>query len=222
PHDGRTFEGDRVLVAVGRRPATDELELDRAGIERNGAAVRVDSTLRTSNRRVWAAGDVTGGLQFTHVADYMAKTVLRNAIFPGSSKVDYSTVPWVTFTDPEVAHVGLGQEEAEARGARTFTYPFDDLDRAIADGETAGLVKVSADRKGRVLGASIVGHGAGDLLQPFVLAMKHGLRLSDISNSIFPYPTRVEGVKRAADAFQRARLEGRAGRLLRKVVQWLT
>jgi pyruvate/2-oxoglutarate dehydrogenase complex dihydrolipoamide dehydrogenase (E3) component len=212
---------DEIFVATGRRPATEGLDLDRASVHTERGAVVVDRTLRTSNSRIWAAGDVTGGLQFTHVADYMAKTVLRNALLPGSTKVDYGDVPWVTYTDPEVAHVGLSQAEAEARGGATYSYELDDLDRAIVDGEARGVVKISADKKGRILGATILGAHAGELLLPVVLAKKHGLKLSDISGTIFPYPTMVEGVKRAADAFQRARLEGTGGRVLRKVISWL-
>jgi pyruvate/2-oxoglutarate dehydrogenase complex dihydrolipoamide dehydrogenase (E3) component len=219
--NGTAVRGAEILVATGRRPTTQGLELERAGVELDGAAVIVDSHLRTSAPSVWAAGDVTGGLQFTHVADYMAKTVLQNAIFPFKKKVDYSVVPWVTYTNPEVAHVGLGQAEAEDRGASTFIYPFDELDRAIADGETQGFVKISADRRGRILGATILGHGAGELLMPLVLAMQNGIPLSKVSGTVFPYPTRVEGVKRASDAFQRTRLDGTGGRLLRKVASWL-
>ncbi len=219
--DGSRYTSGEILVATGRRPATEGLDLDRAGVRVARGAVVVDATLRTSNRRIWAAGDVTGGLQFTHVADYMAKTVLRNAIFPGSQRVDYANVPWVTYTDPELAHVGLTHEEGEARGGSSYTYRFDDLDRAIVDGETKGFVKVTADRKGRILGATVLGAHAGELLLPLVLARKHGLTLADISGTIFPYPTMMEGVKRAADAYQRARLEGGGGRLLRKVVSWL-
>lgn len=220
--DGSRFEAAELFVATGRRPATDGLELDRAGVEREGAAVRVDDRLRSTSPSVWAAGDVAGALQFTHVADYMAKTVLRNALFPLSTKVDYSTVPRVTYTDPEVAQVGLGRAEAEDRGASTYTYELADLDRAICDGRTAGFVEVHADRKGRVLGATVLGSEAGELVLPLVMAMKHDISLSGISDTIFPYPTRMEGVKRAADAYNRSRLEGRGGWVLRKVVSWLT
>ena len=220
--EGRRFPVDEVLVATGRRPNTGDLELERAGIERSGHAIRVDSTLRTTAPRVWAAGDVTGGLQFTHAADYMAKTALRNALLPLNARVDYRCVPWVTYTDPEVAHVGLGEQEAAERGARTHTYPFDDLDRAITDAQTLGFVKISADRKGRILGATVLGHGAGELLQPIVLAMTHRLPLSKVAGTIFPYPTMVEGVLRTANAYQRTRLEGPGGRILKKVVSWLT
>ena len=218
---GTRTTADEIFVATGRRPATEGLDLDRARIRTERGAVVVDAKLRTSNRRVWAAGDVTGGLQFTHVAEYMAKTVLRNALLPGSTKVDYGNVPWVTYTDPEIAHVGLSHDRAEAEGGITYAYELDDLDRAIVDGEARGVVKISADKRGRILGATIMGSHAGELLLPLVLARKHGLKLTDISNTIFPYPTMVEGVKRASDAFQRARLEGTGGVVLKKVISWL-
>jgi pyruvate/2-oxoglutarate dehydrogenase complex dihydrolipoamide dehydrogenase (E3) component len=218
---GDRVVADEILVATGRRPNTEGLDLDRADVRTERGAVVVDSTLRTSSPRIWAAGDVTGGLQFTHVAEYMAKTVLRNALMPGSTRADYGNVPWVTYTDPEVAHIGLTQVEAEARGATTYIYGLDDLDRAIVDGTARGMVKISVDKKGRILGATILGAHAGELLMPLVLAKRHGLKLSDISNTIFPYPTMVEGVKRASDAYQRARLEGTGGRVLRKVISWL-
>lgn len=219
--DGRRVECDEILVATGRRPHTGGLELQRAGVERDGAAVRVDRSLRTTAPTVWAAGDVTGGPQYTHRADRMARTVVRNALFPFSSKLDDAGIPRVTYTDPELAHVGMAREEAESRGGTTHTYDLSDLDRAIVDGTDRGFVRVTADRKGRVLGATILGHGAGELLQPLVLAVEHDLTLSDLANTVFPYPTMMEGVKRAADAYQRSRLDGLGGRILRKVVSWL-
>lgn len=218
---GAPVRAREILVATGRKPTIGGLELDRAGVRTEGGAVVVDDTLRTSNSGVWAAGDVAGGLQFTHVAEYMAKKALRNALVPGSSKVDYGTVPWVTYTDPEVAHVGLSQDEAEARGGTTYTYELDDLDRAIVDGETDGFVKITADGKGRVLGATILGAHAGDLLMPLVLAKQHGLTLSKLADTIWPYPTMVEGVKRAANEYQRTRLDGAGGTILKKVISWL-
>jgi pyruvate/2-oxoglutarate dehydrogenase complex dihydrolipoamide dehydrogenase (E3) component len=220
--DGSEVAGQEIFVAAGRTPHTDGLRLEAAGVERVGQAVRVDNKLRTTSTGVWAAGDVTGGLQFTHVADYMAKAVLQNAIFPIKKKVDYRNIPRVTYTDPEVAHVGLTQEEGEALGGTTHSHPFHDLDRAMVDGETMGFAKVTADKKGRILGATILGHGAGELIMPLVLAKTHGLTIGKISGTVFPYPTRAEGVKRAVDAFQRDRLEGTGGRILKKVVSWLT
>jgi pyruvate/2-oxoglutarate dehydrogenase complex dihydrolipoamide dehydrogenase (E3) component len=219
--DGRRFPCDEIFVAVGRRPNTVDLDLDRAGVELHNGAVRVDRTLRTTARGVWAAGDVLGGLQFTHVAEYQAKVVVQNALLPLKKKVDYSAVPWVTYLDPEVAHVGMLESRAKDEGARTFSYPFSELDRAIADGDTKGMVKISADKKGRILGATIVGAAAGELIFPLVLAITHGIPLSKISSTIYPYPTRMEGVKRAADEYQKTRLDGLAGSLLRKVVSWL-
>ncbi len=218
--DGRAFAADEILVATGRRPNTHDLGLDAIGVDVDGGIV-TDDTLRTTAKGVWAAGDVVGGLQFTHVADYQAKVVLQNALLPLRKKADYSAVPWVTYTDPEIGHVGLSEEEANGRGAKTYRYEFSDLDRSIADGETTGLVKISADGKGRVLGATVVGAAAGELLTPLTLAITHGLTLPKIAGTIFPYPTKVEGVKRAADAFQRERLEGLGGRLLKRVVRWM-
>lgn len=219
--DGRRFECDQVLVATGRKPNTADLGLDTVGVELDKASVRVDGKLSTTGRGIWAAGDVTGGLQFTHVAEYMASTALRNSLLPIKTKADYSNVPWVTFTDPEVAHVGLSQSDAESKGATTYRYEFDDLDRSIADGATKGLVKISADSRGKVVGATIVGSAAGDLIFPLVMAQTHGIPLSKVAGTIFPYPTRVEGVKRAANEYQRARLEGTGGTILKKVISWL-
>jgi pyruvate/2-oxoglutarate dehydrogenase complex dihydrolipoamide dehydrogenase (E3) component len=219
--DGSEVAGHEIFVAAGRRPHTEGLGLELAGVERVGHAIKVDRKLQTTGAGVWAAGDVTGGLQFTHVADYMAKAVLQNSIFPVKKRVDYGNIPRVTYTDPEVAQVGLTQEEGEARGGTTHSYPFNDLDRAMVDGETKGFVKVTADKKGRILGATILGHGAGELIMPLVLAKTHGLTIGKISGTVFPYPTRAEGVKRAVDAFQRDRLEGTSGKILKKVVSWL-
>lgn len=220
--DGRRFEADEVLVATGRTPNTRDLGLDRVGVQTDRAAVKVDDKLATTARGIWAAGDVTGGLQFTHVAEYMASTALRNALLPVKTSADYSNVPWVTFTDPEVAHVGLSEAEAETRGGTTYRYEFADLDRSIADGDTKGLVKISADPRGKVLGATIVGTSAGELIFPLVMAQTHGLSLAKVAGTIFPYPTKMEGVKRAANEYQRARLAGTGGRILKKVISWLT
>lgn len=219
--DGGSVTADRLFVATGRRPMTDGLNLEAAGIRTDRGAVVVDSRLRTSSGSAWAVGDVTGALQFTHVAEQMAKVALRNAIIPGTTKIRYDSVPWVTYTDPEIAHVGLSEAEAEAEGGTTYRYELDDLDRAIVDASGVGFVKVSADRKGRVLGATIVAHGAGELILPLVMARQHGLTLGRIANTIFPYPTMVEGVKRAAGEYMRSRLDTASGRLLKRIIQWL-
>lgn len=212
---------DEVFVATGRRPFTRGLDLDAAGIRTDRGTVVVDPFLRTSARTVWAVGDVIDAMHFTHVADHMAKVALRNAILPVRTKIRYDNVPRVTFTDPEVAHVGMSEAEAVAAGGTVYRYGMDDLDRAIVDGTAVGFVKVSADRKGKVMGATVVAHGAGDLILPFVLAKQNGLTLSAIANTIFPYPTMAEGVKRASAEFLRSRLDTPAGRTLKKVIQWL-
>ena len=169
---------DRVFVATGRRPCIDGLDLDAAGIRTGMGAVIVDKHLRTSSKSAWGVGDVAGGLHFTHVAEHMAKVALRNSVLPAKTKIRYDSVPWVTYTDPEVAHIGMSEDEAADAGGTTYRYEMDDLDRAIVDGSAVGFVKISADRKGKVIGATIVAHGAGDLLMPLVLAKQHGLSLS--------------------------------------------
>ena len=214
---------DAVFVATGRRASTDGLGLEAVGVATADGAVVVDRALRSTVAGIWAAGDVTGGPQFTHVAEYQAKLVLRNAIFPFTAKASYGAVPAVTYTDPEVARVGLTEREARERhGAVTvFRYPFADLDRAIVDGHDDGFVEIVTRRGGRIVGATVVGSGAGDLLAPLVLAMRRGIPLPKLSQIVYPYPTMSEGIKRAADAYYRAKLAGRSGAWLRRVVRWL-
>ena len=219
--DGGRIEVDRVFVATGRRPCIDGLDLDAAGIRTGMGAVIVDKHLRTSSKSAWGVGDVAGGLHFTHVAEHMAKVALRNSVLPAKTKIRYDSVPWVTYTDPEVAHIGMSEDEATEAGGTTYRYEMDDLDRAIVDGSAVGFVKISADRKGRVIGATIVAHGAGDLLMPLVLAKQHGLSLSKVNGTIYPYPTMVEGVKRASGEYMRSRLDTAGGRTLKRIIQWL-
>ena len=220
-NDGGSLTVDRLFVATGRRPCTDGMDLDTAGIRTERGAVIVDSHLRTTSKSAWGVGDVTGALQFTHVAEQMAKVALRNSVLPAKTKIRYDSVPWVTFTDPEVAHVGMSEAEAADAGGTTYRYEMDDLDRAIVDGSAVGFVKISADRKGKVIGATIVAHGAGDLLMPLVLAKQHGLSLSKVNGAIYPYPTMVEGVKRASGEYMRSRLDTAGGRTLKRIVKWL-
>jgi len=219
--DGGSAIVDQVFVATGRRPCTEGLDLDAAGIRTERGAVVVDRHLRTTSKAAWGVGDVTGALQFTHVAEQMAKVALRNSVLPAKTKIRYDSVPWVTFTDPEVAHIGMSEAEAEAAGGTTYRYKMDDLDRAIVDGSAVGFVKISADRKGKVMGATMVAHGAGDLIMPLVLAKTHGLSLSQVANTIFPYPTMVEGLKRASGEYMRSRLDTASGRTLKRVIKWL-
>ena len=219
--DGGRTEVDRVFVATGRRPRTDGLDPEAAGIETERGAVVVDRHLRTTSKTAWGVGDVTGALQFTHVAEQMAKVALRNSVLPAKRRIRYDSVPRVTFTDPEVAHVGMSEAEAATAGGTTYRYGMDDLDRAIVDGSAVGFVKISADRKGRVTGATIVARGAGDLLMPLVLAKQHRLSLSQVNDTIYPYPTMVEGVKRASGEYMRSRLDTASGKALKRIIRWL-
>ena len=221
--DGERVATDEIFVATGRRPNARDVAPERASVELDNGAVRVNPRLETTARGVWAAGDVTGGLQFTHVAEYMAKVVVQNALTPLKTKADYRAVPWVTFTDPEVARVGLTAAQAEAAGERvaTFRYDFAELDRAIVDGAALGFSKVLTRPDGRILGATLVGRGAGELIMAVVLAMRHGVKLPALARAVYPYPTMSEIVKRTADAWYRARYgDTPRGRLLRRFLRW--
>jgi pyruvate/2-oxoglutarate dehydrogenase complex dihydrolipoamide dehydrogenase (E3) component len=218
----RRIEGSDLLIATGRAPNVEGLGLDAAGIEHDAKGIKVDRRLRTSNRKVFAIGDVIGGYQFTHVGNYHAGIVIRNALFRLPAKVDYSALPWVTFTDPELAHVGL--TEAEARGqegaVEVLRWPFIDNDRARTERVTEGLIKVVATRRGRVLGASIAGARAGELILPWVLAVGNGLKVGAIANAIVPYPTLSEVSKRAAGTFYTPKLfSGRTRWLVRQLAR---
>ncbi len=195
--------GSHLLVAAGRRPSVEELDLDAAGIARTARGITVDSRLRTSNKRVFAIGDVTGGLQFTHVAAHQAGIVIKNALFRWPAKAETRAVPWVTYTDPELAHVGLTEKAAGEtdRGARAVVFALAEIDRARAERETEGFAKIVVGRRGRILGATIVGRSAGELILPWVLAIGQGLRIGAMAEVIAPYPTLSEVSKRAAGAF---------------------
>jgi pyruvate/2-oxoglutarate dehydrogenase complex dihydrolipoamide dehydrogenase (E3) component len=203
-----SLAGDALLLAVGRRPVVEGLDLDAAGIEHDRKGIKVDRRLRSSNRKVFAAGDVAGGFQFTHVAGYHAGVVLKNALFRWPAKVDDRAVPWVTYTDPELAHVGLGEAAARERHGdiRILRWPFAENDRARCERRTDGLVKVVTTPRGRVLGASIVGAHAGELIQPWVLALSQKLGVGAVAQMIAPYPTLGEASKRAAGSFYTAKL----------------
>ena len=173
------IEGSHLLVATGRRANVDDLGLDRAGIGYDGKGVRVDRRLRTANRRVYAIGDAAGGPQFTHVANYHAGLVIRNALFRLRPKVNEDAIPRVTFTDPELAHVGLTEAEARRRGygIQVLRWPYQENDRAQAERETTGHIKVVTTRRGRILGATIVGAAAGELITTWTLAVSRNLNI---------------------------------------------
>ncbi|WP_218822888.1 dihydrolipoyl dehydrogenase family protein [Tistlia consotensis] len=218
---GEVVEGSHLLVAAGRRPNVEALNLQAAGIAFSPKGIEVDAGLRSSNRRVFAIGDVAGGYQFTHVAGYHAGIVIRRALFRLPARVDTRALPWVTYTDPEIAHVGLTEAQARERhgaAVRALTWPFAENDRAQAERETEGLIKVVVDRRGRVLGASIVGSRAGELIGPWVLAVGQRLKIGALANAIFPYPTLSEVSKRVAGSYYTPKLfSGRT----RTLVRWL-
>lgn len=199
----RALEGSHVLVATGRKPGIDGLGLEAAGVEHGRAGITVDARLRTSNRRIHAIGDVIGGLQFTHMAGHHAGVVIKNALFRLPAKVETRAVPWVTYTDPELAQAGLTEAAARARGGeiRVLRAAFAESDRARTGRQQDGFVKVVTDRRGRILGATIVGAHAGELILPWILALKQGLKVGAVAELIAPYPTLGEVGKRAAGNF---------------------
>ncbi|MCX7350025.1 MAG: FAD-dependent oxidoreductase [Alphaproteobacteria bacterium] len=197
--DGRSITGSHLLVAAGRRPNIEELGLAAAGIAFTPKGITVDRGLKTSNRRVYAIGDVAGG-RFTHEAGYQAGIVIRNALFGLPAKAT-AIIPYVTYTDPELAQTGLGEAQARAthgEAIKVLRAPFSRNDRALAEGSTEGLVKIITTKRGRILGAGIAGPGAGDLIQPWVLALERGLQISAMAGSVLPYPTRGEASRQAA------------------------
>lgn len=221
--DGATVAGSHLLVATGRRPRLAGLGLEAAGIVHGPAGIEVDDRLRTSNPRVYALGDAAGGLQFTHVAGHQAGVVLRNMLFRLPACYRPRRMPRVTYGDPEIAYVGLGEAEARARHGRIriLRSGFGENDRARTEGLPDGLVKLIGDRRGRLLGAGIVGVGAGELIAPYVLAIERGLKLGALAGSVVPYPTRSEAGKRAAGAFFLPVLfSERAKRMVRFLLRW--
>jgi pyruvate/2-oxoglutarate dehydrogenase complex dihydrolipoamide dehydrogenase (E3) component len=219
-HAGRSDEVavDEILVGVGRLPNVEDLGLEAAGVgfePRRG--VRVDDHLRTTNRRIYAAGDVCMDWKFTHAADAAAKIVVQNALFFPSKRLSSLVMPWCTYTDPEVAHVGLYEREAAARGiaVETFRVPLHEVNRAVTDGEEEGFVKIHVRRGGdRIVGATIVAAHAGEMISEVTLAIVGRLGLRALLGVIHPYPTQAEAIKRAAAAHARSRLTPRLARLL--------
>ena len=222
--DGSVFTGSHLLMAVGRSVNIDRLDLDKAGIAHD-RAVQVDAGLRTTNRRVYAIGDAAGGFQFTHVAGYHAGVIIRSMLFglPARQRTDH--IPWATYTDPELAQVGLTEAEARERHGQKLEvvrFEFAENDRAIAEGKTTGLIKVMV-LKGRPVGASIVGAQAGELIGIWALAIANRLKMSAIAAMVAPYPTLGEVNKRAAGAYFSPRLfdNPNVKRIVGFVQRWL-
>jgi pyruvate/2-oxoglutarate dehydrogenase complex dihydrolipoamide dehydrogenase (E3) component len=214
---------ETVLVAAGRKPNVENLNLGAAGVVCDPEGVRVNRYLQTSQPRVFAAGDVAGPYHFTHVADAQARVVVRNTLMPWQAlwqKMDYSAIPWCTYTAPEVARVGLNETEATRLGIAYDLYrlPMSEVDRAVLESEETGFAKALTQKGGdRILGATLVCEHAGDLLPEFVLAMKHRIGLGALASVIHAYPTQSELVRKLGDRYNRTRLTPRA----KKLFAWL-
>lgn len=197
------IKAEKLLVATGREASVEGLDLEKAGVKYTNKRIETDASLRTGAGNIYAAGDVTGPYQFSHMAEYQAIIAVGNALFPFKRKVDYRAVPWCTFTDPEVAHLGLTEQEAKERfrHVRVFRFRYRENDRAVTDMEEEGFAKVVCDRKGRILGAHIVGANAGEIIHEYVLAKSAGLSIGRLSSTIHIYPTLAQVVKRTGDQY---------------------
>ncbi len=215
-------EADTVLMSVGRKPNISGMGLDKAGVESDpDKGVIIDDFFRTTNPKVYAAGDVASPYQFTHAADAMARAVIVNAFYFGRSRHSRLIIPWSTYTSPEIAGVGLTLVEAKKRHDKVnqIEIPFSDVDRAILDGETNGFMKVVYGKKGEILGATIVSKHAGNMIGEVVMAMQHNITLGQISAIIHPYPTQGEALKKAGDAYKRTLLNPRTAGILKWVLR---
>ncbi|MDO9168173.1 MAG: mercuric reductase [Methylobacter sp.] len=214
---------DRLLVSVGRAPNVENLNLEAVGVDYDKKGVKVNERMQTSNARIYAAGDICSPFQFTHAADFMARIVIQNALFKGRKKSSSLVMPWCTYTTPEIAHVGLYENQAREQGIEvdTFVQEFRDVDRAILDGEDEGFVKVHV-RKGtdKIIGATIVAGHAGDMISEITLAMTHGLGLQQIGNTIHPYPTQAEAIRKLGDQYNRTRVTPFVKWLFNKWLAW--
>jgi len=200
----KTLKASHILIACGRKVPSDVLKLSNAGIEHDGKSITVDKSLRTSNSRVYALGDCVGHQQLTHVASYQASIVIRNILFWQSTKVSYDHIPRVVYTNPELAHVGLSEKDARAKykdNVRILVWHFNETDRAIAELQTEGCIKVIIGTRGTILGCGIVGPLAGELIQLWVLAISQKLKIGAIAGMVSPYPTFGEASKRVAGQY---------------------
>lgn len=224
PEGKQTLVVDEILVATGRQPNVEGLRLGAVGVAYDGKGIQTDDRCRTNVPSVWAIGDAAGRYLFTHWAGYQARVVIRNTLFPFSTPCDYGNLPWTTFTEPEIARVGLSETEAKDRGLAYDCYrvAFDDVDRAVCDGQTEGFAKVlTAKGTGKIIGAAIVHPHAGDLLAELTLAKKQGLTLDKLSATIHTYPTLSEVNRALGDAFMRTKLTPKTRHRLTKIYAWL-
>jgi len=211
--ESREIAVDEIFVASGRRGNTEDLGLEDAGVKVERSWIVVDQFLQTTAPRIWACGDVHGGMQFTHVAAYEAVKIVRNMLFPGKSAADYTHVPWALYTDPEVGHIGLTEEEARAKheDVRTYVVEMKDVDRAVVDRTPQGLIKFVCDAKGRILGAHALCANASTVIEEIVLARRKGMRVSELAQRISSYPSLADGVQKAASLYYQDLARGWAG-----------
>jgi pyruvate/2-oxoglutarate dehydrogenase complex dihydrolipoamide dehydrogenase (E3) component len=214
---------DQILVGAGRIPNVEGLDLEAVGVRYGKHGVVVNDRLQTTNPRIYAAGDICMSYKFTHAADFAARIVIQNALFLGRKKLSTFTMPWCTYTDPEIAHVGLYERDATARGIAidTFVQPLSGVDRAVADGDEEGFVKVHV-KKGtdRILGATIVARHAGEMISEITVAMAGKLGLGAVAGVIHPYPTQAEGIRKVADQYNRTRLTPFVKSLFTRWLAW--
>ncbi|MEX0866054.1 MAG: mercuric reductase [Pirellulales bacterium] len=214
---------DQLLVSAGRAPNVENLNLEAVGVEFDKRGVKVNDRMQTTNPMIYAAGDVCSPYQFTHAADFMARIVIQNALFLGRKKSSSLVMPWCTYTSPEIAHVGLYEHQAQEQGIKvdTFVQQMRDVDRAILDGEDEGFVKVHVKRgTDKIVGATIVASGAGEMISEITLAMTHGLGLAKIGGTIHPYPTQTEAIRKLGDQYNRTRLTPLVKKLFNKWLAW--
>jgi pyruvate/2-oxoglutarate dehydrogenase complex dihydrolipoamide dehydrogenase (E3) component len=215
---------DAILVGVGRTPNVEGLDLEVAGIDYDRRGVKINDFLQTTNKRIYASGDICLPYKFTHTADATSRAVIQNALFPGPKKrLSRFVIPWCTYTDPEIAHVGLYSHQAEEKGITLDTYEVEmaDVDRAITDGDTEGFLKIHCkEGTDTILGATIVARHAGEMISEITTAMVAGMGLGSFSGVIHPYPTQAEVIRRAADAYNRTKLTPTTAKILNRWFSW--
>lgn len=213
------LEGSHLLVATGRRANVEHLGLEAAGVQVEKGRIVTDKRLRTANRNIFACGDVTGPYQFTHMAEHHAGVALRNALFHIPAKIEERVIPWCTFTEPELARVGLSETEARAHGIayQAYTFPFEEIDRAVTDDATAGLARIITAPNGRLLGAAIVGPNAGELIHEYVLALAKNMKVGDLASVIHIYPTLAQINRRVANEQLKSKLTPNAKRWMKRL-----
>ncbi len=221
----KTIEAAAIMISAGRKPNTDKLNLKAAGVEDQQGVITVNASLQTSQSHIYAIGDVNGAYPFTHGAGMEGKLIVQNAVFGLKRKINYENVPWITYTDPEVFHLGMTEKEAKEKhgeNIRIFKVSTGDVDRFIAERKKDGLVKVITDMKGHILGAHAVGEDAGSWMQEIVFAKEHNHKIGDISTVIHPYPTKGAILNQAADLYWREKLfDGWLPKVSEKYIKWV-